>query len=280
MLCRKCGVIMKDDWGQAYQYHSTCWPDEEPLPGFDGMTPKDIEMRDDLIDIVKWKYNNATRSLQTALGCSEVGHPCDRRVGYKMAGIAHANHNADPWPAVVGTAIHTWMETAVNDYQAAHSLKRWVTELEVHPSPLVKGHTDLYDRDRKAVLDWKFPSPDNLKGMRKNGPSDQYMIQVHLYGLGHVRAGREVKRVGIISLGRQGWLRDLYVHTVPFDQAVAEQALERVYALGRKLNEIDILSHPELWDDVEAKPDKHLCTFCPWFVRNALTADDKGCPGS
>lgn len=279
MLCRKCGVIMKDDWGQQYEYHITCWPDDLPIPGQHGMTQRDLELKDDLIEIIRWGKDNAARSLQTSLGASEVGHECDRRIGYKMAGIPPVNLLADPWPAVVGTAIHSWMERTVNDFSAAHSLKRWVTELEVHPSPIVKGHTDLYDRDRFSVLDWKFPSPDNLRDMRKNGPSTQYMVQVQLYGLGHVRAGRRVDRVGIIALGRQGWLKDLYVHTVPFDQNAAERALQRVYDLGAKLNEMDIINHPQLWDDIPAVGSR-ICNYCPFFMRNAMNADDKGCPGS
>ena len=278
MLCRKCGVIIKDGW--PYEYHTSCFPDDAVIPGMHGMTGFDLGIKDDVINIVRWAHNNSPRSLQTSLGCSEVGQECDRRIGYTMAGIPAASGlGSDPWPAVVGTAIHAWMELAVNSYQEAHSLKQWVTELEVHPSPIVKGHTDLYDKDRKAVLDWKFPSPANLKIMREEGPSSQYMTQVQLYGLGHVNAGRAVDRVGIVAAGRQGWLKDLYVHTVPFDQGAAEAALERVYALGRKLNEMNILQHPKLWDDIPAVPSR-LCTWCPFYSRNALTADDKGCPGS
>lgn len=275
MLCRKCGMIIAQEW--PYEWHTTCWPDDLAMPGQHGMSPNDLAIKHDMIEIVRWAHNNATRSLQTALGCSEAGHPCDRRIGYKMAGIPPTAGFSDPWPAVVGTAIHSWMESAVNQFQEAHGLKEWVTEMEVWPNPLVKGHTDLYRLG--LVLDYKFPSPDNLKVMREKGPSAQYMTQVQLYGLGHHQAGRRVDRVGIIACGRQGWLKDMYVHTVPFDVKVGQAALQRVYALGHKLNEIDILSHPELWDTIPATPDR-LCNYCPFFDRNALMADDKGCPGS
>lgn len=277
MLCLKCGVIMTGDWGKEYKWHPTCWPDDLAMPGQYGMSPNDLAIKHDMIEIVRWGYSNATRSLQTALGCSEAGHPCDRRIGYKMAGIPPAAGYSDPWPAVVGTAIHSWMEAAVNNFQEAHGLREWVTEMEVWPNPLVKGHTDLYRPG--LVLDYKFPSPDNLKVMREKGPSAQYMTQVQLYGLGHHEAGRQVDRVGIVACGRQGWLKDMYVHTVPFDVNVGRAALQRVYDLGFKLNEIDIMNHPELWDTIPATPDR-LCNYCPFFDRNALMADDKGCPGS
>ena len=278
MLCRKCGTIIAASW--PFEYHTSCFPDDMVIPGMDGMTGFDLGIKDDVINIVRWAHNTSARSLQTSLGCSEVGQECDRRIAYKMAGIPPASGlGSDPWPAVVGTAIHTWMEMAVNNYQEAHSMKQWVTELEVHPSPIVKGHTDLYDRDRKAVLDWKFPSPENLKIMRKEGPSEQYMTQVQLYGLGHMKAGRAVERVGIVAAGRQGWLKDMYVHTVPYDQGAAEAALQRVYDIGQKLIEMEILDHPERWDDVPAVPGK-MCFWCPWHQRSSFMADDKGCPGS
>ena len=278
MLCLSCGTIIGSSW--PFEYHVSCFPDDMVVPGFHGMTGFDIGLKEDVIETVLWAYRNSARSLQTQLGCSEAGHECDRRIGYTMAGIAPASKlGGDPWPAIVGTAIHSWMEQAVNSYQDAHSLKSWVTELEVWPSPLVKGHTDLYDRDRFAVLDWKFPSNDNLKKMLKDGPSTQYMTQVQLYGLGHHNAGRRVDRVGIVAAGRQGWLKDLYVHTAPFDIVVAQAALQRVYDIGARLIEMDILNHPELWDDIPAAPS-YMCNFCPYLRRKSLMADATGCPGS
>jgi hypothetical protein len=277
MLCRKCGVIISGDWGKDYEYHLPCWPEFEAVPGMHGMSPYDLGLKDDLINIVRWSANNSTRSQQVALGCSEVGHSCDRRIAYRMAGIAEPNNWTDPWPAVVGTSIHSWMEQAVNDYQHVHGIKEWLTEMEVLPNPLVMGHTDLFHLPSHAVLDWKFPSPDNVKKMRQSGPSQQYMTQVHLYGLGHVNAGRKVERVGIVALGRQGWLKDMYVHTVPFDQSVAEKAIQRIYDIGAKLIESDILNNPKVWRDIPSQPDR-LCTYCPWY-RSGITVDEKGCGG-
>ena len=241
------------------------------------MSPFDLGIKDDLINIVRWAQNNSHRSKQVELGCSEVGHPCTRRLGYKIAGIPEVNTWTDPWPAVVGTSIHAWMEQAVNDYQQVHGVKQWLTELEVLPNPLVMGHTDLFDLDRHTVLDWKFPSPDNLKKMRQDGPSLQYMTQVQLYGLGHVNAGRQVERVGIVALGRQGWLKDMYVHTVLFDESFARQAIQRIYDLGDRLIALDVLNDPKGWKEIDSKPDR-LCTYCPWF-RSGITVDDKGCAG-
>lgn len=274
MLCLKCGTVITPEWPGPY--HVGCWPDFERMPGFD-MTGFDLELKEELTEVALWAARHSRRSQQVALGCSEVGHTCDLRLAYKMANVPSTSNSPDPWPSIVGTAIHTWMEVAVNEYQRVHELADWQTELEVHPSPLVAGHTDLYHRRHGLVLDWKFPSPDNLKKMRAEGPSEQYMTQVQLYGLGHEQAGRPVSRVGIAALGRQGWLKDMYVHTVPYDRAQAEKALERVYALGAML--IDkAVPERDAWDEVPREPTR-LCAWCPWYNPESQRPSSLGCPG-
>jgi hypothetical protein len=274
MLCRKCGTIIASDW--PGEWHVGCYPDFERMPGFD-MTCFDVELREDLIEIALWAQRHSRRSQQVALGCSEAGHDCDLRLAYRMAGMPAVHHGGDPWPAIVGTATHSWWEQAIADYQGTHSIDRWVSELEVHPSPIVQGHTDLYDAEKFLVLDFKFPSSDNIKKMRLNGPSAQYVTQVQLYGLGHVQAGRRVDRVGIVALGRQGWLKDMWVWTVPFDRGVADAALQRIYDLGDRMMKLG-LPDSGVWEEIERSPAR-LCSWCPYWNRDEKTAGANGCPG-
>lgn len=274
MLCRKCGVIISPEW--PHEYHVGCWPDFTPMPGFD-MTGFDLEMKERLIPIVEWADDNRGRSTQVALGASEVGQECDLKLAYRMANAAKVGRKMDGWPAIVGTSIHAWMEQAVNDYQHVHGVKEWLTELEVTPSELVRGHTDLYHIPTATVLDWKFPGSDNLRTMRKEGPSSQYRTQVQLYGLGHIRAGRPVARVGIVALGRQGWLKDMYVWTEAYDEAFALAALDRIYAIGAKMIELG-LPDSDAWQQIERSPNKG-CFFCPYRNQNEDVASAKGCPG-
>jgi len=241
------------------------------------MTSYDLEVKEDLTAIIFNAQKNAARSKQVALGVSEVGNECDLRIAYKMAGVPPTSNSPDPWPSIVGTSIHSWMEAAVNDYQNIHSVAEWLTELEVAPSPLVAGHTDLYHTPRRLVLDWKFPSPDNLRKMREEGPSLQYQVQVQLYGLGHVNAGRKVERVGIVALGRQGWLKDMYVWTTEFNREMAEKALQRVYDIGSWMLKKE-LPESDRWDLVSRTPSR-LCGWCPWFDSQAAAPTSKGCPG-
>lgn len=274
MLCRKCGVVITGDW--PGEWHVGCYPDFEKLPGFD-MTGFDLELREDLIEVALWAQRHSHRSQQVALGCSEVGHTCDLRLAYKIAGAAAVHNGGDPWPAIVGTATHSWWEQAMANYQGVHGIDRWLTELEVHPSPIVRGHTDLYDAEKFIVLDFKFPSADNIKKMRDQGPPEQYITQVQLYGLGHIRAGRRVERVGLVALGRQGWLKDMWVWTTPFDQGHAEKALQRIYDLGAKMLDMG-LPESDRWEELDRDPSR-LCSWCPYYNRNATVATSNGCPG-
>lgn len=276
-LCQECQQPM-ELLEPGFFFHPNCIPAFTPVPGMHGMSFYDLEIKEDFIEIIRWSNKNARRSQQVKLGCSEVGHDCDRRIAYTMAGIKGPNNHTDQWPAIVGTSIHAWMAEAFEQYQQVHGLKQWLMELEVHPSPLIGGHSDLYDSERQLVLDWKFPSPDNLKKMRENGPSAQYMTQVQLYGLGNILAGRPVTRVGVVALGRQGWLKDMYVHTVEFDRGAAEAALQRVYDLGNQLISLDILNQPGAWAQIPASPSR-LCLWCPFYARGTRSASDTGCPG-
>lgn len=273
-LCRNCGVIIDPSW--PHEFHVGCWPDFTKMPGFD-MTGFDIEVKEDLTEIILWAERNRGRSTQVGLGVSEVGQACDLKLAYRMANMPAIHNGMDPWPAIVGTSVHAWMEQAVNDFQHVHGIAEWFTEMEVYPSDLVKGHTDLYHAPRATVLDWKFPGSTNMRDMRKNGPSDQYQIQVQLYGLGHIRAGRPVKRVGIVALGREGWLKDMFVWTTEFDQEMAEKALARIYAIGGRMIDLG-LPESGAWQEIERSPTR-LCSWCSYWNRNENVASAKGCPG-
>lgn len=274
--CLTCGQPV-EVVEEGFLYHPHCIPTFTPIPGMQGMSFYDLELKEDIIEVVRWADANRSRSKQMQLGCSEVGHPCDRRLGYRIAGVPVTGFRNDPWPAIVGTAVHAWMEEAVNAFQQAHGLDHWVTEMEVFPNPLVKGHTDLYDAKRFLVLDWKFPSPDNLRKMRTDGVPGQYVTQVHLYGLGHEQAGRRVDRVGVVALGRQGWLKDVFVSTMEYDRQHAKDALARVYRIGNHLLNAD-LDRDQTWESIRAAPSR-LCTWCPWHRPQMSSASREGCPG-
>lgn len=288
-LCRKCGSLLhQHDRDHNNEYHPTCAPQgylfsEPERPGETNGHPYAGQIRDDLTRIIKWADRNSPRSKQTEIGASELGGDCFRRLGYRIAEVPHANTGTDPWPAIVGTAVHIWMEQAIRHWEARDGVQeRFRTEMLVRPSSVVKGHTDLYDIPFNAVVDYKTAGTEKMRELRKLGeeavPVD-YIQQVQLYGLGHVRAGRRVDTVCLVFLPRAGWLSGMWVWSAPYDEAVALAALDRLNRVAAGLIHYNVTDDPSNWVKIPAAPDAKACSWCPWFNSGVEVASDAGCPG-
>lgn len=140
--------------------------------------------------------NHSPRSLQTAIGPSEIGDPCERKLSYKVLDWPVAPGEQDPIAPVIGTGFHAWME---EQFTARNTAGRYKIEekVTVRDSPVeaarVRGSSDLYDRTTRTNYDWKLVGVSSLDKYRRGGPGEQYRIQAHLYGLGQEnsrRAGR------------------------------------------------------------------------------------------
>src|SRR5215472_3454289 len=113
----------------------------------------------------------APRSQQVHLGPSEIGAECDRQVAGKFAGLTRTNHVSDPWPSIVGTAVHSWLAGAFKGDNEREHILRWVTETAVVPHPDYPGHADLYDAYEAAVVDHKVLGPSSLSKVKSvTGP--------------------------------------------------------------------------------------------------------------
>lgn len=233
------------------------------VPGMD-YTYGDMQVIETVKEVVVWAAAQSPRSRQIALGCSEIGHPCRRRIAMTMAGLQKVNFDPDPWPSIVGTSIHTWLENAINAYQLRFGSQGWLTELEVMASSWLPGHVDLYHRGMGLVLDLKNPSRDNWRKMKKEGIGDTYFAQIQGYGKGVKRLGKPVKRVGILSIPRDGNLSELWCKTFPFDEPWIDAKMAELEQLGQELVELDVLDHPERWVQVPPTPSR-LCGWCPFY---------------
>ena len=109
----------------------------------------------DLRGVIVRQASFAPRSLQVHLGPSEVGEICDRQIVGKLIQAPRTNHVSDPWPSIVGTAVHAWLATACEADNERERILRWLTEQAVEPAPGYGGHADLYDAFEAAVVDWK-----------------------------------------------------------------------------------------------------------------------------
>lgn len=282
-MCKKCGEVMATYLReQGHEFHPICAPDSVfGEPEFADGLPHDPYteiLRGDIIAAVKDFDSRSERKMQVEVGASEVGYDCLRRIGYRIADIATTNNETDPWPAIVGTAVHSWLEKAFTYANRRYHEDRWLTEVVVHPSDAIKGHTDLYDAANFVTIDHKTAGTDKMREIRKGNIPPSYIEQVQLYALGHVRAGRRVDRVALVFYPRSGWLHSIAVWSAPFDEAAALAVLDKVNRVAAGVIRLGVQEDPQKWKDVPATPTKD-CTWCPWYQPLATVASDAGCPG-
>jgi hypothetical protein len=274
--CLGCGQPLDPALAPAVT-HPNCLVFDEPHGG----DPFSVLLKDQLIEIILAQEKRHPRGHQVAIGPSEIGDLCDRRIGYRIAGIEACNTDFDPWAAIVGTAVHTWLEAAVTTWCAETATQDWSTETALHLNEFIEGHADLYWHPHQTVVDWKTAGPDIFKKVVKTGPSVGYMIQTHIYGYLFERAGIPVKKVALAFLPRAGWLKDMFVWSADYDRGVATQALNRVYEIAHQLVSKDILNQSHRWEQIDAVPS-NSCGFCPFYDPGRdpeRGADATGCPG-
>jgi hypothetical protein len=226
------------------------------------------------------------RTLQTRIGPSEMGDPCPRRIGHKLAGTPVLSHESVNWKAHVGTLIHSWIADVMAKYEVARyesgldaETPRFHVEEKVTICTIlgqeITGTTDLFDGHFGVVVDWKTSSSNRIRRhFMVEGPGDTYRKQAHLYGLGWENAGHDVKHVVIVWLVRDGQFTERYVWTEPYDRQVALDAVERVETIAIALD-----THgPEVVLPMLPAVENH-CTTCEFFRRGE---DDltKACPGA
>jgi len=275
--CPVCQEALDPAGAGPYAAHPGCITFGEP---FDE-DPLARRIKDNMIQMIQWAERESPRSKQQQIGPSEIGDPCDRRIAYRIAGVPEVNTSFDPWAAIVGTAIHSWLDDAVTAWTKAHGSKDWITETPVTLSEFVKGRSDLYWLGTDCVIDHKGAGPDVMRKLRKDGPGPGYVVQVQCYGYGYEMLGYPVKKVALAFYPRAGWLRDMYVWTADYDRSVAVGALNRLSRIATELIDRDVLNQSHRWEDVVPTPS-NSCGFCPWYVPDRdmdRGADATGCPG-
>jgi hypothetical protein len=246
----------------------------------------------EILDTVSQAIANQPRTLQKMIGPSEIGHPCDRRLGYKLAGVPESNPRSTAWKPYVGSQVHE----GVGDIMAKAELARWQAGAEAARAATTRWHveervtvgellrasgivpitgsTDLFDAYHGIVFDWKFTGIRQIsRNYKPKGPGRQYRTQAHLYGDGWVRAGFDVQHVAIIFMTREGEFADRHVWTEPYDPTVGPEALAR---LQRIQTSLDSLGPDFVIPVLEAT--ENYCGHCPFFKENA-TDLAQACPG-
>lgn len=255
-----------------------------------GPPPSTIaELRRVLIDFEAQR----PRSMQTRLGPSELGTPCQQQIARKLAGAPRRAATEPSWAPFIGTAVHASMEDVVAFWNAQLGRERWVAEDDLLIDPgmegveKVAGHGDAFDKDASMVVDWKVTGTtarDKILAAQRAGkpPAEQvsaeYRTQIHLYGLGHERKGREVRFVRLVLLARSHKFDESVEWTEPYQPDIALKALERYYATHDLLAALDVANHPERITAIPASPSNDACAWCP-FRRPGRPSDWTGCAG-
>lgn len=253
------------------------------IPPIPDTWPTDRDVTTDYMAAVVDAITNHPRSLQKRIGPSEIGTPCARKLGYKLAGKPERPQKPN-WKATIGTGGHLWQEEAFdranlvwNQAHGNHGVERWLLEEHVtigndlHGEPIT-GSCDLYDRVTRTVIDHKFVGKTQLAKYRSNGPSPTYRVQAHSYGVGWAHAGFPVDQVAIAFLPRDGELADAHIWTEPFNPGIAAAALQRLHGIQAAL----ALLGDQAYTQMPTADD--YCTFCPFYLPNSADLT-QGCPG-
>lgn len=223
-------------------------------------------LADHLRDAIWTAEATTARSLQSAVGWSEIGDACRRKLAYSLAGASHSNY-PDPLKAMVGTGGHLVLAEHFRRLDAGTG--RYLVEQKLTYRG-VPGTVDLVDCRRRAVIDWKFKPLAKIKRLRREGVPNYapgYVIQAHGYGTALVASGVPVDQVGLAFVPTDGELDDIWVWHAPLDQSIANEAVDQLDALRG--------TAPQ---NVPARPGP-LCGWCPYYREGWAGDMSSACPG-
>lgn len=267
------------------------------------------ELLSDLKGVFKRQWGQHARSKQKALGPSEIGVACPRRIAGALMDLPRINPEGDPLPAWLGTAGHAKFEDAVefdntslidqwvkDSEQRCTVLRaveggepqyvgRWFSERRVTVSGDLAGTCDLYDTWTDTVIDLKFPGATKFQAYRKANAAGtlgveapEYRTQAHSYGRGYRNAGFDVKRVAIWFIPRGGQLSSSFVWAEPYSDAVVDEALARLRAITMAAADLQLDEHPERLQLVPKVAGS--CLFCPFYTPRAGHEQPHACTGN
>lgn len=211
------------------------------------------------------------RTVQTDIGPSQAGSPCDRELVYALTQHMDPGgtpQDGNPWLPLVGTAVHTEMANALKAENRRLGWERWLIEQRVEISDEIPyGTLDAFDTQEGDVVDWKIVGKTTLDSVRAKGSKPLYRKQVNLYGLGAARLGFQVNRCIVVYLPRNAnptrpFLDEMRVDAQPFDLDDALETVERLRGLKQVAKGISPKTRQEKINLVEANPSRDNCFFC------------------
>ena len=197
------------------------------------------------------------RSIQVDVGPSSIGD-CKRRVWMHLTDAPKVNET-DSLAAIMGTFIHSGIAESIKREDPFND--NFLIEQEFSIEGL-RGHVDLYIKDRKQVVDWKTTKVKSLRYF----PSEQQRMQVQVYGYILEKNGYPVEKVSLLALARDGGFDDIREHTEAYDPEMAERGIEW-------LNEVKEMARTG--EIPEPEKDLYFCrSFCSYYDATGVN----GCP--
>lgn len=193
-----------------------------------------------------------SRSTQVQIGPSELGG-CRRKVWYRLNDQPETNDGELKLAAIMGTAIHTEIEKALSSNPDV------LLETEVEYNGM-KAHIDCYVPATGDVIDWKTSKVKNLGYF----PSTQQRWQVQTYGYLLAKNGHKVERVSLVAIARDGDERDVKVHTEPYDEAIALEALNWLTSIKQA---------------IDAPAPEKDASYCQFYCKFFDATGEMGCVG-
>jgi RecB family exonuclease len=161
--------------------------------------------------------------------------------------------------AIMGTFIHAGIAEAIKREDPFGD--NFMIEQEFAIEGL-RGHIDLYIKDRKQVVDWKTTKAKSLRYF----PSEQQRMQVQMYGYLLTQNGYEVEKVSLVALARDGGFNDVREHTEDYDPEMAQAGLKWIEGIKQAAEKNEVPA-PE--------KDVYFCrSFCSYYDATGVN----GCP--
>ena len=212
-----------------------------------------MDIKDKLVKALHNKENSRARSTQVQIGPSELGG-CRRKVWYRLNDQPETNDAELKLAAIMGTAIHSAIESA---FAGDNSI---ILEQTVEYNGM-KAHVDAFLPDTGDVIDWKTVKAKNLSYF----PSLQQRWQVQVYGYLIDKAGKGKPRtVNLVAIPRDGDERDIKVHSEPYDEAIALEALNWLAAIK---------------EAKEAPAPERDESYCKFYCKFYDASGEMGCVG-
>lgn len=197
--------------------------------------------------------NSSPRSLQWAIGPSEMGTNCLHCLAARLAGWDRMQEAPlAPW---IGTAVHAQHEHLFRSLPG----NRWKPEYPVHTCNLtmpdgrlmhIGGHIDLWDTQTHTTLDWKFVGESVYRAARHGEVSQEYRIQASLYGIGLANENHAPNTSEVIFFNRATGrtFDDVCALAWPFEEKPGRWAISRCQQILNVLRRFEYEGEREVRD--------------------------------